>query len=196
MNGTDDSMSNAMQTMLFDNATTDCLIVLNESTEPIKQTIEEIETQKKGGIAVHKFILQSRSTVFKAMLSSAMKESTSNEIIISDFDHNVVKEFIRFLYLDTCDTSALEAKSLLAMAHKYEVKGLFLACELDLIKMLSVTNVVELLKFADLYETKELKSVALEFIKNNSKALTKTGRFCESLSPELMHEVICQLVDL
>jgi hypothetical protein len=124
-----------------------------------------------------------------------MKESTSSEIIISDFDHDVVREFISFLYLDTCDTSALEAKSLLAIAHKYEVKGLVEACELDLIKMLSISNVVELLTFADLYETKDLKNTALKFIKTNSNALIKTGRFYESLSPDLVHEVICQLID-
>ena len=61
--------------------------------------------------------------------------------------------------------------------------------------MLSVTSVVELLKFADLYETKELKIKAFEFIQKNLKSLTTTGRFCESLSIDLVHEVMCQLVD-
>ena len=54
-------------------------------------------------IPAHTVILQSRFPVFKAMMSSTMKESTSNEIIISNLDHDVVKEFIRFLHLDTCD---------------------------------------------------------------------------------------------
>ena len=160
-----------------------------------KRTIEVIEAHEDESIPVHKLILQLRSPVFKTMLSSTMKESTLNEIIISDFDHDVVKEFIRFLYLDKCDTRALEAKSLLAIAHKYEVKGLIQACELDLIKVLSISNVVELLIFADLYEANELKNTALKFIKTNSKVLIKTGRFCESLSPDLVHEVMCQLID-
>jgi hypothetical protein len=200
VNGADYSMPNAMQTLLFDRSSTDCLIVfkrtMNKSRVTRKRTMEELEAHEDESIPVHKLILQLRSPVFKAMLSSAMKESTSNEIIICDFDYDVVKEFIRFLYLDTCDTRALEAKSLLAIAHKYEVKGLIQACELDLIKMLSISNVVELLIFADLYEANELKIKALTFIKTNSKVLIKTGRFYESLSPELMHEVICQLVDL
>jgi hypothetical protein len=66
-------------------------------------------------------ILQLRSPVFKAMLSTRMKESTSNEIIISDFDHEVVKEFGTFLYLDECDTGVFEAKSLLAFARSERV---------------------------------------------------------------------------
>jgi hypothetical protein len=67
-------------------------------------------------IPLHKMILELRSPVFKTMLSSTMKESTSNKIIITDFDHDVVREFIRFLY---CDKEVLDqhAKSLLAMAH-------------------------------------------------------------------------------
>jgi speckle-type POZ protein len=197
VNGTDCSMSNAMQTLLFDTSTSDCLIVFkNKSRVTRKRTFKELATHEDENIPVHKFILQLRSPIFKAMLSSTMKESTSSEIIISDFDHDVVKEFITFLYLDTCDTRALGAKSLLAIAHKYEVKGLMQACELDLIKMLSISNVVELLIFADLYESNELKIKALTFIKNNLKVLTKTGHFYESLSPELLHKVFCQLSDL
>ena len=200
VNGTDCSMSNAMQTLLFDTSTSDCLIVfkrtMNKSRVTRKRTFKELATHEDESIPVHKFILQLRSPIFKAMLSSTMKESTSSEIIISDFDHDVVKEFITFLYLDTCDTRALGAKSLLAIAHKYEVKGLMQACELDLIKMLSISNVVELLIFADLYESNELKIKALTFIKNNLKVLTKTGHFYESLSPELLHKVFCQLSDL
>ena len=200
VNRADYSLSNEMHTLLFDETTSDFTIVckraMNESRLIEKQSIDEVEVHENESIPVHKMILQVRSPVFKAMLSSAMKESTSNEIIITEFDHDVVKKFIRFLYLDTCDRGALEAKSLLAMAHKYEVKGLFLACELDLIKMFSVSNVVDLLTFADLYEAKELKNKALTFIKDNLKVLAESGRFCESLSPELVHEVICQLINL
>ena len=197
VNGADNSMPSAIQAMLFDESTSDCSIVckrtMHESRVTRKRTVEEIEALEDESIPVHKFILQLRSPVFKAMLSSSMRESTSNEITITDFDHDAVKEFIRFLYLDTCDTSTLKAKSLLAMSHKYEVKGLFLSCEIDLIKMLSVTNVIQLLIFAELYEANELKTTALKFIKNNFEVLEKTGRFYESLSPELLHDVICQL---
>ena len=123
-----------------------------------------------------------------------MKESTSNEIIISDFDHDVVKEFVCFLYLDTCDTSTFEAKSLLAIAHKYEVKGLLKLCEEYLIKTLSIDTTVDLLRLSDLYEAKELKANALKFIKSNSKILATAGQL-DPLSPELMHDIIMVLAD-
>ena len=197
------TVANDMKTLLFDKATADCFILTSKDDitgTSRKRTFgsaldsSNILPDFTERIPVHKFILQLRSPVFKAMLSSAMKESTSNEIIISDFDHDVVKEFIRFLYLDTCDTSAFEAKSLLAMAHKYEVKGLLKVSENYLIKTLSIDTAVDLLQLSDLYEAKELKGNALKFIKSNSKILATAGQL-EPLSPELMHDIIMVLAD-
>jgi len=134
----------AIDDLLFDESTADCYIHNESSSERIP---------------VHKFILQVRSPVFKAMLSSSM-ESTSNEIILSDFDYEVVKEFVRFLYLDTCDTSVFEAKSLLAIAHKYQVKGLIYSAENYLINSIDIDNAVVLLLLADFYKATHLKKIA------------------------------------
>ena len=102
-----------------------------------------------------------------------------------------MKEFIRFLYLDT---SEFEATSLLAIAHKYEVKRLLIICEDYLTKTLSIDTAVELLQFADLYEAKDLKGKALKFIQSNLKAPIKAGRL-KPLSPDLPHDVMNVLAD-
>jgi hypothetical protein len=83
---------------------------------------------------------------------------------------------------------------LLAIAHKYEVKGLLKVSENYLIKTLSIDTAVDLLRLSDLYEAKELKGNALKFIKSNSKILATAGQL-EPLSPELMHDIIMVLVD-
>ena len=82
-------------------------------------------------IPVHKVILQSRSNVFRSMFSMNMIETTSHEITITDFTYDVVKEFIKFLYLDKCNQQILKkySLSLLSIAHKYSVQGLFELCE-------------------------------------------------------------------
>ena len=136
-------MAHKMKALLFDKSTADHHIIIGHiyndqsMTSPSaticssqKRSIEmtmvdspvDIASYSNHRIPVHKLILEQRSPVFKTMLSSTMKESTSNKIIITDFD----REFIRFLYLYTCDKEVLDqhAKSLLAMAHKYDVKGL------------------------------------------------------------------------
>ena len=52
------------------------------------------------------------------------------------------------------------------------------------------------LQLGDKYGATELKGEALKFIKTELKALTKSGRFYESLNPDLMHEVMCQVADV
>ena len=212
------SMAHEMKALLSDESTADHYIIIRHTDNDQSMTSPSTTTcssQKRSiemmmvdspvdeasysnhRIPVHKLILEQRSPVFKTMLSSTMKESTSNKIIITDFDHDVVREFIRFLYLDTCDKEVLDqhAKSLLAMAHKYDVKGLLHISADYLIRTLSIDTAVELLQLADLYEVKGLKKKALNFIQTNLKALTKAGRL-DPLSPELLHNLINHLADV
>ena len=125
------SLTNDLKALLFDEATADCVIVTSRKQRRIQsmQDSSNSSTESCDHIPVHKLILQLRSPVFKVMLSSTMMESDSNEIIISNFDHDFVNEFIRFLYLDKCDASTCEAKSLFAIAQKYEVKVLLKVSE-------------------------------------------------------------------
>ena len=100
-----ENIMNDMIALLFDKSTTDYFVTIvkdndesmstSSTPSPRKRNLETFMIDASYRIPVHKLILQVRSPVFKAMLSSTMKESTSNEIIISDFDHNVVKEFMR-----------------------------------------------------------------------------------------------------
>jgi hypothetical protein len=134
------------------------------------------------------------------MLSSGMMETTSNKIIISDFDFEVVKEFINFLYLDTCDQDVLtkHAKSLLAIAHKYDVKGLIQLCENHLIGTLTVDTVVELITLGDMYECTELQKSATDFIKINYEEMTQQSKFyqCLSLTSEASHDADMNIAEV
>jgi speckle-type POZ protein len=77
----------------------------------------------------HKLILCARSPVFKAMLTSGLSESTSNEIVISDFEPEVVHAFLKFLYSDKCSTLEQHSFALYQMADKYQVNSLKITCE-------------------------------------------------------------------
>lgn len=190
-------VANNVKALLFDEATADCVIVTSRKQRRIQSTQDSSNSSPDPTerIPVHKFILELRSPVFKTMLSSAMIESNSNEIIISNFDYGVVKEFVRFLYLDTCDVITCEAKSLLAMAHKYDVKGLFTLVDQYLIGTLNVDTVIDLLQFADLYGATGLKAAALKFINRFTRTLIEDGRL-RCLSKELLHDIIFQLVEM
>ena len=143
-------------------------------------------------IPAHKFILSLRSPVFRAMFSGDMMEATSNEVLIQDFDSVVMAEFVRFLYTDRCDRSALEqhAEQLLAAACKYQVPGLETLCENHLCSTLSVGNVVNILYLSDLYNAAQLKARALHYIAHNAKEVVQAEGFFQSLSFGLCQEVI------
>ena len=132
------------------------------------------------------------------MLSSGMMESTNNQIIISDFDYGVVKEFINFLYLDTYDPDVLtkHAKSLLAIAHKYDVKGLIQLCENHLIGTLSVDTALELMKIGDMYSCIELQKYATEFIKDNCLPIIKKSKLYQCLSSKPSHDEIMTIAEV
>ncbi len=55
-------------------------------------------------ILAHKFILCARFPVFKAMLISGLSESTSNEIVISDFSAEAIRVFVSYLTLTHAKT--------------------------------------------------------------------------------------------
>jgi len=201
------SFRNDMKSILFDKDTCDCVIHFQElsnrkrklESTPSDNEDEEIieeDNNNHSTILVHKFILQARSSVFETMLSSTMKESTTNEIVIIDFDYIVVKEFIRFLYLDTCDREVLQlyASSMLKIAHKYEVISLFKISEDHLIRTLQFYNAIEMLILSDLYEAMDLKVSVLKFIKINGRGLVKGG-YLKCLSQELMHDIISHLIE-
>jgi hypothetical protein len=102
------------------------------------------------------------------MLTSGLSESTSNEIIISDFEAEAVVAFIHFLYTDKVSESNLRklAVSLLTIAHKYDVKGLFCACEIHLGSVVNKSNIGANLMLAETYGSIYLTDVCMYFAAN------------------------------
>lgn len=167
----------------------------NEST---KASALSSSTTATTIIPAHKFILSLRSPVFKAMFSVAMAEAASNEVTIPDFEPVVVKEFLKFLYTDSCDPEELElhGEMLLAIACKYQVPGLEVLCENHLIASLTVNSVAGILRLADMYAADQLKLRALHFIKHHAKAVVQTENFFRHLNLGLAQDVIITLAGM
>lgn len=149
----------------------------NKSVIPVPQQDTTELPQKKDTFPAHRFILCLRSPVFKAMLKSTLYESITNQIEIKDFSADVVKTFLSYLYTDDCASTSLEkhGEFLLAMSCKYEVSGLQALCEDHLCSTLSITNVLNVLYLADLYNAHRLKHKALQFIGSHAKEVVQFG---------------------
>jgi speckle-type POZ protein len=174
------SLCEEMCTLLYDDSISDLVIHVDNETIP-----------------AHKFILCLRSEVFRAMLTGSMSESVSSEVHIPDFEAAVVREFLHFLYTDRIShvpgVMEQHAEALLAMACKYQVRGLETYCENFLCASLSLENVIEVLSLADLFHATRLKSRALQFIAHNAKAVVQSEAF-RALSLDLYPEVMRAVV--
>lgn len=66
----------------------------------------------------HKAILAARSPVFAAMFEHEMEERKQNRVAITDVDHEVLKEMLRFIYTGKAPNLDKMADDLLAAADK------------------------------------------------------------------------------
>jgi len=94
-----------------------------------------------------------------------MEEKKNCRVEVKDVEPDVMAELLRFIY--TGKTAAnLEsmAADLLAAADKYALERLKVMCEEALCNGLTVENVCDVLKIADLHSAEQLKAQAIEFI--------------------------------
>nr|XP_029707645.1 protein roadkill isoform X1 [Aedes albopictus] len=118
---------------------------------------------------VHKAILAARSPVFAAMFEHEMEERKQNRVAITDVDHEVLKEMLRFIYTGKAPNLDKMADDLLAAADKYALEKLKVMCEEALCVNLSVETAAETLILADLHSADQLKAQTIDFI-NTSHA--------------------------
>lgn len=132
-----------------------------------------------------------RSPVFQAMFEHEMEERKHNRVDITDVDHEVLREMLRFIYTGKASNLEKMADDLLAAADKvrfwncwilmykffdwifflfvfiflqYALERLKVMCEEALCTNLSIDNAAEILILADLHSADQLKAQAIDFI--------------------------------
>ncbi len=145
-----------------------------ESSEEFDVTLV-VATDNSGNferISAHKLILMARSPVFRAMLTHSMSESNTNEIVISDFSPEVIREMLHFMYTDHIKVVANSIEHVLTAiraAVKYELTGLVQLLEGHCAtKLLTDTSAANILLQADSCGAERLKATTLQYIKNRS----------------------------
>ena len=99
-------------------------------------------------LMAHKSILAARSPVFRAMLTTGMKEASKNSVEVPDFDSKTVRELLRFIYCGELEIPEV-VTDLIFAAEKYEVSELKNICIDQILSELTEENVVETLIIAD-----------------------------------------------
>jgi len=135
----------------------------------------------------HKVILASHSPVFKAMLTSNMKEKNNNEIQIDDIEPEVMTEFLEFIYTGKSSNLDKFAMRLFIAADKYQIISLKETCEKILISSLGIDNCLSLLILGDKCSP-AIKKSALKFMIKNKGNINFGENFVNH--PSLMLEVL------
>ncbi|XP_059120848.1 speckle-type POZ protein-like [Peromyscus eremicus] len=123
----------------------------------------------------HKAILAARSPVFRAIFQHDMEESRKNRVEITDLEPQVFKSMMDFIYTGTAPDLDSMADTLLAAADRYGLERLKVMCEDALFRDLSVENAAYTVFLADLHNSGQLKTQALDFITAHASEVSETS---------------------
>lgn len=125
-------------------------------------------------VRAHKNILVARCPVFASMFEHEMTETIQNRVNITDIDHEVFREILRFIYTGQAPNIDKFPMDLLVAADKYALERLKAMCEKAISSQLSDENSVEVLMFSDMHSAHQLKTQALKHICAHASAVKET----------------------
>ncbi|KAI4985475.1 hypothetical protein ZWY2020_018105 [Hordeum vulgare] len=160
-------------------------------------------------LSAHRCVLAARSSVFKAELLGAMKESSAaSPIEIHDMEANVFNSLLHYIYTDSVpvlemgsnkdETDVVMAGHLLVAADRYNISRLKQICEEKLCNHIDSNMVATSLALAEQHGFHRLKEACLQFLASpsNFEAMMGTDG-CEHLKsscPSVLKELIARII--
>ena len=111
---------------------------------------------------VHRVIIASQSPFFKSKLERW--ETDDRSIDMSDLDPQIVEAIIKFVYAEKVPNISTLAPDLLAASEQYQLSALKNLCEKTLIKRLTDSSALSLLKLAISHNAQDLQAKVQEYI--------------------------------
>jgi len=139
----------------------------------------------------HKFILASRSPVFKTMFETEMKEKKTGKYEIKCMKVEVFEDLLKYMYSGVAPNIDTIAKELFLAADQYQIGKLRELCEETLCSQIEIKNCIDLLVFGDSYQASTLRKAALNFASKYLKNV-ETSEWKKKLMPfpDLLIDVI------
>lgn len=124
----------------------------------------------------HRALLSARSRTMSTMINTKFEgDSTEGDLVLhSFFDEAVFSDVISYLYTDTAPNLKNHPRELLGASTFYDLRGLNVLCQIELIKSLSLDTCVNYLLLAKKNDANHLKREALECIKRNWQYVSKS----------------------
>jgi len=131
----------------------------------------------------HKVFLMARSSVFKSMLESNMKEAKEGAVEFKNCNETVAGNYVKFFYTGQLNEEILKenVESFLDLGEKYDLAGLKELAEQDMIANLDKDNMVKFFLAGDLCNGKKIKAAAKSFLRQNRRSLVETEGWKDAL---------------
>lgn len=147
-------------------------------------------------IFAHKTILAARSEHFKAMFFRGLKESKDNQVVLSDVQHDIFLDILKYIYSDeTSLHSPDRAIEIIAAANYFKLDRLKALCESVIKDSIEIENAAYILQVASRFEAWQLKAFAMDFIMEHYDQVSVTKCF-DDLEKHLLVEVTKQSIKL
>jgi hypothetical protein len=144
-------------------------------------------------IPVHRNILCVRSSYFRGMFTSGLRESAEQVIALKDVDKVMFKELLRYIYCGNINEQVLHDQTIeiLAIADKFDVEGLRNKCEALLLQRVTKSNASAILQAADTYHALKLKKRVLSVVTEHFLEIIATDAWKELCvhTPHLVGEI-------
>ena len=147
---------------------------------------------------VHRIILGSRSSVFRAMFNNDMTEGNSNKIEVKKMEPEVLKALLVYIYTGQTNFS-IKPEEVLKAAEMYDLRLLKNFYEEKLCTSLDISNVNDMLVLGDLHRATTLKRDAMKLIVDNLEDREKVARallceqWLEDSASQLTYHGLCEL---
>ncbi|XP_008197444.1 speckle-type POZ protein-like B isoform X1 [Tribolium castaneum] len=171
------------------------LLLKSEDKDTLIECAKEDESPV---IKVHSWIIMARSSKLALQLQKFQDEKTPNikyKLDLSDFQHSLVTELVRYIYTDKVDNADTHANKLLPLSTRYQLPGLTALCERTLLESLTPSNVANILLLADQCRCENLRKAALHYCENSEEikesvhiGKTLAWRVMEMVNPDLFLE--------
>jgi len=131
----------------------------------------------------HKVFLIARSSVFKSMIDSNMKEATEGRIEFENYEETVAESFVKFFYTGQVDEDILKENvvSFLDLGEKYDLAGLKAIAEQVMIANLDKKNMLSFFLAGNMYRGEMIRPVAKSFLRENRRSLVKQEGWKDAL---------------
>lgn len=164
------------------------LTVISTLQDTDGQDCKVILQAKDSRVTVHKSILVKFSDVFRAMFAHNMKEKQYGVIEVAEFESEVVKKMVDYLYTRKLGNIEGVTQELFKIAHRYQIHELCHRCEEYYLFNVYFNNgyIVEMLELTDLYGLEKLKKNSDKFVQRYEKVLSELSSYqkylCRSIN--------------